>query len=134
MFDRLSISPSDAPLRAASPLGRRGMGEPRREERSPFGRLSFPYLHAPNAESLELARASSNVFQRRVFLKVSAYWRGTFSHECDCRIKLTAPSSASQKPAAFPPALILTAKLPEGFAPLPIGDRLNPFFLELIEH
>lgn len=134
MFDRLSISPSDAPLRAASPLGRRGMGEPRREERSPFGRLSFPYLHAPNAESLELAGASSNVFSEGFSSRSQRIGEGLLATECDCRIKLAAPSSASLKPAAFPPALILTAKLPEGFAPLPIGDRLNPFFLELIEH
>jgi hypothetical protein len=54
------------------------VGETRREERSPYGRLlSLP--GCTNAESLELARASS-MFLARVFLKVSAYWRGTFSH------------------------------------------------------
>jgi hypothetical protein len=47
------------------------------------GRPTGGFLSLPactNAESLELARASSLVSLRGVFLKVSAYWRGTFSH------------------------------------------------------
>ena len=47
------------------------------------GRASPGFFFLPartDAESLELARASSLISLRGIFLKVSAYWRGTFSH------------------------------------------------------
>jgi hypothetical protein len=98
-----------------APMEERSRGRDQEGRTVALRAASFPYLPCTDAESLELARASSMLFQRGFSSKSQRIGEGLLATECDCRIKLTAPSSASQKPAAFPPALILTAKLPERF-------------------
>jgi hypothetical protein len=111
----VSISPVDAPLRAASPLGRRGMGEARREERSGFARLLF-LPACTDTESLEHSRARSLKIAERVFPSVHPSAGGFLSLQVMRLLGLTHGFLVSfAEPRAFPGVLIPLDTYGEGF-------------------
>jgi hypothetical protein len=136
---RLNISPSSSAVSMQAPLGERSRGgDTRREERSGFARLLF----ALGLHQRRIAGAVPRVvhgFQRGFSSKSQRIGEGLLATECDCRIKLTAPSSASQIPAAYPPAIafgnqgagsysLLTAELPERLSRTSVFATFTPFF------